>query len=398
MRSALLIARHDLRRRLRDRTAVITGFVAPVALAAIIGLAFGTTSSGSFLRIAIADEDGTPVSTSAIDGVIANAGLGRIVVLTKVPDAATARSQFRRGTAGAAVVVHRGFAAAAAAVAQGQPGVRFNVESITSGKRPYAEQVAQAVVRGLFGTLSTNALAVATASINGPVDAAKVVTLTEAVRAQAWPVQIADDNIEARTSLLGYFGPSMAIVFLFLGIGSGARSLLGERESGTLARLKAAPIGLGRVVAGKVGAVLLLALMSMIVVWVVTTLAFGASWGPTPLVLAMAVATVLAFGGIALLLTVSSRNPAQSDATMAIVAFVLALLGGNFFPTGSLPPVMQKLSLATPNGWALQGFGNLALDRSGFAGVEVPLIVLLTIGAVLGGIALTRLRSLVAAA
>jgi hypothetical protein len=49
------------------------------------------------------------------------------------------------------------------------------------------------------------------------------------------------------------------------------------------------------VVAGKVGAVLLLALMSIVVVWVATTLLFGASWGPTPLVLAMAVASVLAF-------------------------------------------------------------------------------------------------------
>jgi ABC-2 type transport system permease protein len=241
-------------------------------------------------------------------------------------------------------------------------------------------------------------LAVQTAVGTQPITPERFATLSAATRAQAAPVQIVDDNIEARTSLLGYFGPSMAIVFLFLGIGSGARSLLGERETGTLARLKAAPIGLGRVVAGKVSAVLLLALMSILVVWVVTTLAFGASWGPTPAVLAMSVATVLAFGGIALLLTVSSRNPAQSDATMAIVAFVLALLGGNFFPTGSLPPVMQKLSLATPNGWALQGFGNLSLDRAGYAGIQVPLVVLLTIAVVLGGIALTRLRSLVAAA
>jgi ABC-2 type transport system permease protein len=209
-------------------------------------------------------------------------------------------------------------------------------------------------------------------------------------------MQIADDNIEARTSLLGYFGPSMAIVFLFLGIGAGARSLLGERDTGTLARLKAAPIGMGKVVAGKVGAVLLLALMSILVVWGATTLVFGASWGPTPAVLVLSVVTVLAFGGIALLLTVSSRNPAQSDATMAIVAFVLALLGGNFFPPGSLPPVMERLSLITPNGWALQGYGNLSLDRAGFAGIRLPIIVLLTIALVLGGIALTRLRSLVA--
>jgi ABC-2 type transport system permease protein len=276
--------------------------------------------------------------------------------------------------------------------------VGFNVESITSGKRPYAEQVARSVVRGIFGELSATALAVRTAVGNGPVTPERLATLSAAFHAQPAPVAIADDPMGARQSLLGYFGPSMAIVFLFLGIGAGARSMLGERDTGTLARLKAAPVGMGRVVAGKVGAVLLLALISMVVVWVATTLVFGASWGPALAVLTMSVATVLAFGGIALLLTVSSRNPAQSDATMAIVAFVLALLGGNFFPPGSLPPVMERLSLLTPNGWALQGYGNLALDRAGWAGIQLPLVVLLVIAVVLGGFALTRLRSLVAAA
>jgi ABC-2 type transport system permease protein len=395
VRAVFLIARHDLRRRLRDRTALITGFVAPLAMAAIIGLAFGTASSGAFLRVAIADEDHTPVSQATIDGVIANAGLGRIVVLAKVPDAATALAEFRRGTAGSAVIVHRGFAEAVAAM-QHQRMVRFNVESITSRKRPYAEQVAQAVVGGIFNELSAAALAVRTSVGNGTVTPERLATLTAAFHAQALPVVIADDAMGARKSLLGYFGPSMAIVFLFLGIGAGARSMLGERDTGTLARLKAAPVGIGRVVAGKVGAVLLLALCSIVVVWVTTTVVFGASWGPVLAVLTLSVATVLAFGGIALLLTVSSRNPARSDATMAIVAFVLALLGGNFFPPGSLPPVMERLSLLTPNGWALQGYGNLALDRSGWAGIHLSLVVLLTIGLVLGGIALTRLRSLVA--
>lgn len=394
MRTVLLIARHDLRRRLRDRTAIVTAFIAPLVMAAIVGFAFGRTSSGGFLRVAIADEDRSAASAGAIDTVVANAGLGNIVVLAKVRDEATARAQFRSGSAGAAVVVHRGFGGLFTGQTTGGP----LVESITSSHRPYAEQVAQSVVRGLYGVVSSNALTVRTAFGSQTVSPVQIETVGAAMRAQPPPMRIVDDGMAPKQGLLGYFGPSMAIVFLFLGIGAGARSFLGERDTGTLARLKAAPIGMGKVVAGKISAVLLLAMMSIVVVWIATTVVFGASWGPAPAVLALSAATVLAFGGIALFLTVMSRTPQQSDATMAIVAFVLALLGGNFFPPGSLPPLLQRLALATPNGWALQGFGNLALDRGGFAEIVPALAVLLVIGAVIGGAALTRLRGLVEAA
>ena len=37
MRTALLVAAHEIRLRLRDRSVIILGFIAPFALAAIIG-------------------------------------------------------------------------------------------------------------------------------------------------------------------------------------------------------------------------------------------------------------------------------------------------------------------------------------------------------------------------
>lgn len=393
MGAAILIARHDLRRRLRDRTAIVTAFLAPLVMASIIGFSFGRSSGGGFLRVAIADEDRTAASAGAIDSVIANAGLGRFVTLAKVPDEAAARAQFASGAAGAAVVVHRGYAG----FFTGHPPGGVVVEAITSSHRTYSQQVAESVVRGLYGVVSSNALAVRTAAGERTVTATQLEAIGLAVRTRPPPMRIVDDGIAPRQGLLGYFGPAMAIIFLFLGIGAGARSFLGERDTGTLARLKAAPIGMGRVVAGKLGAVLMLAMLSIVVVWIVTTAVFHASWGPAPAVLALSAATVLAFGGIALFITVMSRTPQQSDATMAIVAFVLALLGGNFFPPGSLPPLLQKVALATPNGWALQGFGSLSLDRRGFGGIVPALAVLLVICVVIGGAALTRLRSLVEA-
>ena len=55
---------------------------------------------------------------------------------------------------------------------------------------------------------------------------------------------------------------------------------------------------------------------------------------------------------------------------------MLALLGGNLLPPGALPEALQVLSLGTPNGWALVGFGRLALLRDPASSVVGPFLVL----------------------
>ena len=47
MAASLWIALNDLRRRVRDRTALGLAFVAPFTMAAIVGLAFGSSNSAA---------------------------------------------------------------------------------------------------------------------------------------------------------------------------------------------------------------------------------------------------------------------------------------------------------------------------------------------------------------
>lgn len=62
MTAVLAIALKDLRQRLRDRSAIVLGFIAPVAVAALISSAFG--SAGSFhANVAVVDLDKGPVAT-----------------------------------------------------------------------------------------------------------------------------------------------------------------------------------------------------------------------------------------------------------------------------------------------------------------------------------------------
>jgi ABC-2 type transport system permease protein len=77
--------------------------------------------------------------------------------------------------------------------------------------------------------------------------------------------------------------------------------------------------------------------------------------------------------------------------------FTLALLGGNFIYLAQLPDLLQRLSLLTPNGWALRGFVDLVADGGGLSTVAAPVAVTAAFGLVTGAVALVRARRMVVA-
>jgi ABC-2 type transport system permease protein len=196
-------------------------------------------------------------------------------------------------------------------------------------------------------------------------------------------------------AVLDYFAPSIAVIFLFIGSGLGMRSLLLERAQGTLVRMAAAPVHAGAVVRGKLLAVFLTGLTSMLVVWGATVGVFGADWGDPLGVLLICIAATAAMCGFGVLITSFARTEREAFGVSLIVGLVLALLGGNLLPPGALPVYLSDLSLGTPNGWALVGFGRLSLLHDSASAVVGPFLVLCLIAAITGGIAMTRVRSMV---
>ncbi|MEX0658160.1 MAG: hypothetical protein WD080_03415 [Egibacteraceae bacterium] len=89
MRAAFDIAVRDLRARLRDRSALITAFVAPLGLAVILSLALGSTG-GVSVTIALADEDGDRIG-QAITGALG----ADVFTVVEVADAASVRTAVR---------------------------------------------------------------------------------------------------------------------------------------------------------------------------------------------------------------------------------------------------------------------------------------------------------------
>lgn len=381
MRSAATIAALELRRRLRDRSLLVQGVLGPILLAGIMGLAFGG-GSGTALEVALGlvDEDGSPISTQVFDGLraVVAGDDGPPVVLEDVATRARAREAVGDDRLDAALVVPTGFGDAILGGGEG-PGI----EVLATNEKRVSGDIAVSVAEQLAASLDATRIsfAVASALDAEPPDRPLEPTL-----------RITEEPVGGEFNAVAYFAPSMAILFLFFTVGAGAKSLLRERADGTLARVRAAPVTVGSVLAGKALAVLVAGIVSLAVVWAVTATAFGADWGAPAGVALVLVGAVIAVAGIAAVLAGLARTEAQAESTTAATAVVLALVGGNFISPGALPPLIEQLSLFTPNGWALRALTELSAGGASVGEVVPAFLVLLGMGAVAGWAGTTLLR------
>ncbi len=394
LRTSLLVAGRDLRSRLRDRSALVVGVVAPVALALIISFAFGGGGGAFHARVGVVDDDRGNLSSIFIDEVLGSPGLVEVFTVVRYEDAEAAEAALVAGEIGAAFLLPRGVATLTVLRSATAPITGEIAAGVAHGFAAQATGVARAVdagvrylVRGpaVFGPAAADGKRVA-------FTAADVGRLAQEVADRPHPVSLADASSGASdVGAASYFGPGMALMFVFFLLGSAPRGLLAERELGTLARLRAAPVPIVGVVVGKALAVGAVGMASMLTVWAVTALVFGARWGDPLAVVALMLVFVIAALGIATAVAVYARTESQADGLITIVAFVLAMLGGNFVFLGNLPIALQRVALATPNGWALQGFVTLAADGGGVGSIAGPLAAIAAFGLVAYAVAIPGL-------
>ena len=257
-------------------------------------------------------------------------------------------------------------------------------------------QVARSIAEGYAADLNRARLSVATvaAKSSGRPSPARIASLAARAAAAAAPLRVLAD-ISASTKELdnkSFFSAGMAVFFLFFTVQFGVTSLLEERNDGTLARLLAAPVSRASILGGKLLTSFLLGVISMAVLAVATTLLFGASWGNPLGVAVLVVAAILAATGIMALIATLAKNAEQAANWQSVVAVILGLVGGTFFPVSQAPGVLSRLTFVAPQAWFLRGLGDL---RGGSISVVwVPALAMLVFAAVTGALAMTRLRRL----
>ena len=395
LRAALRIAQKDLTQRIRDRSAFVWGIVAPFGLAAIFSLLFGPITEFS-VSFAVADLDATPLSRSFVDQLQLLEEDG-VATLETADDPAAAEDLVDNGGVDAAFVIPAGFAAEVTAGGEAAVEVIGNVDSAIAG------QVARSFAGGFAGEINTVGAAACTALVASGESCAQNPTLgvlADAALAdpafQQSPAVLADSPAASKElSAETFYSAGMAILFLFLTVQFGVLGLLEERQNGTMSRLLASPISSRAIVVGKALTSFALGIMSMAVVVSGTTLLLGASWGNSLGVAVMVLAGVIAAMGIMFVVAAFARTPEQASNLQSIIAFVLALLGGTFFPISQVGGVVESLSLVTPHAWFLRGLGDLA--AGGGVGAVFPAALYVALfGLITGGLAQFRIGRVLA--
>lgn len=190
--------------------------------------------------------------------------------------------------------------------------------------------------------------------------------------------------------------PGFTVMFVFFLINIMARSFIAERDLGTLERLRLAPVSAAGILLGKTIPFYLVSLLQVAALFLAGRALFGMSWGSAPTwLIPMAVCTSLAATSLGLLLATIVRTDQQVSAYGTSMVIIMAALSGCFMPRDWLPPLMQKVSLATPHAWALRGFDAILSHRTVDTGkVMIACGVLLAFSAIYFAIGCLRFRAM----
>lgn len=380
MRALLTVAAKDLRQRIRDKSLLLIGVVAPFALASIVGLALGNVGDFS-TEIAYADDDGTAL-TAPLGEILRSPGLSDVVTVSDAANEAAVRDAVESGDAAAGLVVPDGFAAA---VMSGRPA---DLVVVVEPDNEISGELATSVARGFVANIRAGQVATGTiATLGGRAVGDPAAVAARA--AQDLPrIVFRNDATSVELRPIDSMAPSMSILFLFFAVLYGAATVQAERRSRTLARLAVAPVREWTVLAGKLLALFLTGLLIFAVMIVSTTLAYGVRWGDPLAVTLLACTTTAAAIGITGVIAVLARTEEQVRGIGTAIVMLLAIAGGSFFG-GQLPQFLRTMQELTPNGLALVGFTRLIVTEGGGSLATVWLAIVYTAAVGVAGIAVT---------
>lgn len=417
----LTIAWKDVKISYRDPAALIMMLVTPFALTLAMGFAFGglggNASSGlSGIPVIVLNEDQGEFGQQ-LEALLQSEELSDLLDISMERDVSLARASVDQDLAAAVVMIPDNFSesilpsqwmADTAGKAPGdlQPQERSIVEFYTNPTRPISAGVVRGIVDRFIAQASAGAVAgrVTIGQIlenglvpDGQVTSALIETGMQSGRQAALskPVRllVRSSTGEGASDFnsIGFIAPSMGIIFLMFTVTAGGRSLLIERQSGTLPRLLVTPSRTSQVLSGKISGIFLTGLAQMVILMTAAWLLLGVRWNDILALALLLAALVAAASSWGIILAAFSRTPGQASNIGTALSLIFAVAGGNFLPRQQMPEWLQLAGFISPNAWGLEAFSRLSTHET-LVDILPYIAGLLAMAAILFGVSTIAFR------
>ena len=340
----LAIFLKDLRLLLRDAAALWLSCLAPIAMISVITLARYETGAPNPL-LPVVDNDAGPVAGAFIEL------LGKHAEVTRVDQPAAEHLVRDLNRTAAAIIFPEGLSKR---YLQGRPS------EVTLLTDP-AQAIGLNTVRALLLVMDRDA-----AELADPLHEDLLVYREQNLTGVQLSPKSREQNI-----------PGFTIMFVLLAVVFGTASAMHDEHNwGTLTRLRTAPAGFARLLAGKVGVRFAFGFVQALVLLLWGRWVFGVSLGSSPSALLLLTAAI-AFASAALGLLVAALAATREQTLPLSLAIVLALsaLGGLWWPIAMVPHWLRVLGQCFFPTWAMYGMSDLILRDRGFSSVLVPVAV-----------------------
>lgn len=367
----------DLRQRIRDRSVIIFGLVVPLALMSVMNLTMGDVSETELEPVTVAAS--VPEGDQLGEAVVGTLGsTGVVEVTVEAVPADEVRGMARAGDAALGVVVPDGFTGAV------QAGEEVTVELVEGDGAGLETDILLSVVRAVLDQLSVGAQTAAAGARAG-VSHEELAALAERAATEAPAVTLTQgDTASEQLSMSGALVAGQAGLFLLFTVGFGVLALVSEREQGTLARLRSMPMRPGLVVAAKGLVGYILGVAATTVLLTTGSALFGISFGSPAVVAVLVLCAVAAATSLMFIIARVARTAEQAGVAQTILAIVLGMAGGAFFPIAGTGLLGQLLDL-NPVAAFIRGLG-ISAGGGGLGDIGLPVAILLGFAAVSIGV------------
>lgn len=368
MRQLLVMTASDLRQHVRDRSVLIFAVLVPLALMYVFNLTFGSMEDLELepVDVAVSAPAGDDLAASLVDTL---ASLDAVQVRLTETDEERARALVRSGDVALAVVVPEGFTAT---VTSGDEAVVAVVEGETAG---IEAQVVETVLDAVLDRINAGTRAATAGAIAGLAPEELGQVAQAAVHAAPAFTTTQGEASREQLSFSGSLVAGQAGLFLLFTVGFGVLGLLTEREQGTLARLRSMPMRPGLIVGAKALTAYVLGVVATGVLLTIGSLFFDVGFGSLPAVAVLVLSVVAS--GVSLVFVVAriARTAEQAQIAQSILAMVLGMSAGAFFPIVAGGVLGQVLDL-NPIAAFMRGLG-ITSGGGGVADIGQPVAVML---------------------